>query len=207
MQPMLRLPSLRGALLRVHSDLFAIEQKSVWVFLGDKLSTFEIMVLALEDRRFFRHIGVDVWACARELVKLICRKKHGGASTVDMQFVRTVTGYREQTLRRKCYEILLAILIQFKYRKLEILRSYLAHAFFGSHLIGAETASERIFGKETADLSEEEASCLAAMLVYPKPLTVTPVWRANVERRAKYGRIIYARIKQRFEKLPVRETT
>ena len=136
MRPLIRFYSLRDLLVQLNRDLLEIEKYILLTFEWDPLSNFEIMVLILEGRRFTRHFGFDVFSFIRELIKALSFRKYGGASTIDMQFVRTVTGYRDRTLRRKLYEILLAVLIQIKFTKLEILRSYLNAAFFGSHLIG-----------------------------------------------------------------------
>jgi monofunctional biosynthetic peptidoglycan transglycosylase len=129
-------------------------------------------------------------------------RRHGGASTIDMQFVRTATGYRQKTLRRKIYEIILAVVIQFRYNKIVILRSYLACAFFGSHLKGAHKAAKKMYGVDANELSVDEAAIVAAMLVYPRPLSPTPQWQTKVQRRADYGKRIYIANKQRFDQLP-----
>jgi membrane peptidoglycan carboxypeptidase len=162
----------------------------------------EKMILVLEDRRFFRHNGIDMKACLRELVRVLTIQPHGGASTIDMQFVRTATNFREKTLRRKLYEMFLALLIQFRYNKKEILRSYLGCAYFGSHLYGLETVSYTLYGKSPIDLSFDEVAEVAAMLVYPKPLVATSQWRAKLARRANYGKRRYARFEKSFDKLP-----
>lgn len=128
--------------------------------------------------------------------------RFGGASTIDMQFVRTATDYRRKTLRRKLYEMLLAWIIQYRYNKFEILRSYLACAYFGSHLYGIERASQKIFDTSSYKLTFDQSAELAAMLVYPCPLRPTPEWRAKVSRRADYAKRLYPRLKKRFQKLP-----
>jgi len=151
------------------------------------LSRLEVMVLNLEDRRFFRHCGVDAWSVAREVIKLIRGRKYGGASTIDMQFVRTATGYRALTLKRKLYEGLLAILIQFRYTKIEILESYLACAHFGYGLTGAETAAQKLFGKTANELGPLEAALLSAMLARPRPAGASLAWQRRVEKRAAYA--------------------
>ena len=97
--------SPRRILVRVHRDLFKIERRIVYDYWPEPLSSLEVMVLILEDRRFFQHHGVDFISCVRELSRALLLKSHGGASTIDMQLVRTATGYRERTLRRKLYEI------------------------------------------------------------------------------------------------------
>lgn len=199
MRPQIRFFGPRDLLLQINRDLFKVEYHCALAFEWEELSTFEVMVLILEDRRFSRHIGVDWISCIREIVKAATFRKHGGASTIDMQFVRTVTGYRDLSIKRKLYEILLAILIQIKYNKLEILRSYLNSAFFGSHLIGADIASQAIFGKNSASLGFEDASLLASMLVYPRPLVPIDSWDRKVQRRAKYARSLYPLLKERLE--------
>jgi membrane peptidoglycan carboxypeptidase len=119
-----------------------------------------------------------------------------------MQLVRTATGYRQPTLRRKLYEMLLAWIIQYRYNKFEILRSYLECAFYGSHLIGVFPAARDVFGVWAFELSFDESAELAAMLVYPRPLEPTARWRANVSRRAEYAKRLYPRLKQGFQQVP-----
>jgi membrane carboxypeptidase/penicillin-binding protein PbpC len=201
-----RFPSIKRMLIRLHTDLFTINDKAIpyaeWV---GQLNSFEKLVLVLEDRRFFKHNGVDWLAAGRELVKLITFRRVGGASTIDMQFVRTATGFREKTFRRKLYEILLARIIQFRYSKIVILRSYLACAFFGSRVYGSEKAAAKIFAKRVAMLDDQQAAELAAMLVYPRPLRPEGKWSAKVKRCAAYGLHWKRRLEQRFEKIPARE--
>ncbi|THD44613.1 MAG: hypothetical protein E7774_10080 [Bradyrhizobium sp.] len=162
------------------------------------LTALELMTIALEDRRFFGHFGVDVRSVVRECLKAVTFRKHGGASTIDMQFVRTATGYRAHTWRRKLYEAFLAVLIQFRHSKLQILRSYLACAFFGSGLTGAETAAQKMFRKNASLLGLKEASVVGAMLACPRPLNGSPNWDLRVRRRAAYAIEIYNLSKQRL---------
>ena len=194
--------SLRRCLIRVHTDLEKIHSRVHWNFGEPKLSKFEVMVLISEDRRFFHHYGFDIRSILREVLRLLTFRRHGGASTIDMQFVRTITGYRDRKFSRKIYEILLAWLIQFRLSKVEILRSYLSCAFYGSRLTGAEAAARKVFKQNPEDLNDKEAAMLAAMLVYPRPLSPTVAWQNKVERRANYLVRLYPGMKKRFEKLP-----
>lgn len=182
--------------------MLKVEDYIVWHKNDIVLTTFEKVVLTLEDRRFLQHGGVDWIAGCREVIKYVLRRKHGGASTIDMQFVRTATGYRELTLRRKLYEILLSLLIQYRYPKIQILRSYLDCAFFGSGLIGIERTSRALYEKRPSELSNIEAGRIAAMLVYPKPLVPKGPWYGRVERRAEYGLRRMARFEEFFKKIP-----
>lgn len=163
----------------------------------------EKLTLALEDRRFLTHRGVDAISALREFIRAITFRRHGGASTIDMQFVRTATGYKQRTLTRKLYEMLLAILIQFRYNKIVILRSYLRCAYFGSHRPrGADGAAMKIYHKKASELSVEESAFVAAMLVYPRPRNPSARWQLRVERRARYGVKVYIANKKRFDQPP-----
>ena len=197
-----RIPSFRNALVKIHSDLFQIQRYVQPRELFHELSELELLVIILEDKRFLNHGGVDLIACCRELVKALLLMRHGGASTIDMQFVRTATGFKERTLRRKLYEMFLAVIIQFRYSKRIILRSYIQCAFFGSHLIGIERASKGIFSKVPQQLNLEESAQLAAMLVYPRPLKPTEAWLIRMRRRASYGQRRMLRLKKSLEKIP-----
>jgi Transglycosylase/N-acetylmuramoyl-L-alanine amidase len=162
------------------------------------LTPLEMMTIVLEDRRFFTHRGIDLPSVVREMTNLVRSKRHGGASTIDMQFVRTATGYRASTLKRKLYEALLAIAIQFRYDKREILRAYLACAFFGSGIIGADMAAQKIFQKDANELRLEEAALISAMLACPRPLRAPPAWESRVERRRRYAIHVYSSSKTAY---------
>ena len=166
------------------------------------LTLLEKMVLVSEDRRFLRHNGVDLFSVIRESLKYVLRKRCGGASTIDMQFVRTATGYYERTLRRKIYEMFLSSIIQYRYSKIKILRSYLRCAFFGTNIYGSEDASRKMFGKKSNELTLDESAIVASMLVYPRPKNPTDEWWAKVQNRSRYIMKLYPKIKHRFEKLP-----
>lgn len=201
----LKLPSLRRWLISVHTDLLAIHDHVPGAVYPEQLTLVEKLVLVLEDRRFFDHAGSDFRSLCREFFRAITFRRHGGASTIDMQFVRTVTGRKERTLRRKLYEIMLSKLIQYRYSKIRILRGYLGCAFFGSHLYGSDAAAEAMYEKYADSLDLDEASVVAAMLVYPKPLKPTPKWTNNVSRRANYGKSVYIGHKEKFDKIKITE--
>lgn len=197
-----RLLSLRRIVLQMHRDLLKVEAQIRYDPSPEPLTRFEIAVLVLEDHRFFHHRGVDVISLARELYRLLTFQRFGGASTIEMQLVRTATGYRQLTVRRKLYEMLLALVIQYRYNKFDILRSYLSCAFFGSGLHGSDQAATQIYGEYPGLLPFDQAAELAAMLVYPKPLFPTPEWWRKVRIRATYGKLRYPRFEKRFQKLP-----
>jgi membrane peptidoglycan carboxypeptidase len=203
-RPKLDLFHPRDTLIRVHLDLLDVHARVYQhlAYYPDELTYVEKITLALEDRRFFAHHGVDLKSALRELVRALTGRRHGGASTIDMQLVRTATRYRELTLTRKVYEMLLAVLIQFRYSKIVILRSYLQCAYFGWNLRGEVAAAKRVFGKHPSGLTLDEAAVIAAMLVYPHPRYQNGKWQSRLQRRADYGKRIYVSHKQRFDKLP-----
>lgn len=189
--------------MKLHRDLFSIdahiERHAAEV---GGLTAIEKLVIVLEDRRFFLHRGFDWIAACREMISALTFRRFGGASTIDMQFVRTATGFRDRTAMRKLYEILLAMLIQFRYTKLVILRSYLDCAFFGSHLYGVKKASKALYNKHPFVLTEQEAAEIAAMLVYPRPLRPNDKWMGRIQRRAAYGLQWVRRLEKSFDKIP-----
>lgn len=202
-RPRKQYPSLRRGLLKLHSDLLAIHASvdRYAPLFPKELSVFERCVLVLEDRRFFKHMGIDWIRIVRETLKALTLTKHGGASTLDMQFVRTVTNYREPTIKRKLYEMLLAYIIQHRYSKLMILRSYLNIAYFGTGLRGAESASYAIYGCHPLALSLDDSAALAAMLVNPRPRKPGRNWESKISRRSEHIKRLYVRRKKRLDKL------
>jgi membrane peptidoglycan carboxypeptidase len=203
-KPKLSIFHPREALVRIHSDLFSVHARiKTWsAYFPPALTNLEKMVIVLEDRRFHRHHGVDFKSILRETIRALTFRRHGGASTIDMQLVRTCTGYRERTASRKLYEIFMSVLIQFRYSKIVILRSYLECAYFGSRLRGARSAAKKVFGKRPNDLTIPEAAFLASMLVYPRPHNPSTKWESRVQRRADYGHRVYVAHKKRFDQVP-----
>lgn len=192
------IPSLRSSLLRLHKDIISLRDLSISIPNSPQLSLVEKAVIVLEDRRFFRHCGFDWRSICREVCKAISFRQHGGASTIDIQLFRTISNRYERTLRRKIREALGAWAIQRKLSKIEILRCYMSIAYFGTGLRGVEATSLDIFGKSSSELDLNEATFVAALLVYPKPRIATTNWQTKVCRRAKYGRLLLRTVEECF---------
>lgn len=161
----LRLPSFRRLLIQLNLDMDAISEYVAMHRFGDH-TTFHTMVLLLEDRRFRRHLGIDYWSFVRDAWRFITFRRHGGFSTIEMQFVRTVTRRYERTVGRKIYEMLLAHLCNWHFTKADVLNSYLSIAYYGyrypvKELYGImsnfEIVASDLFGKPVDALSLEEA--------------------------------------------------
>lgn len=195
--------SPRRFLLRVHEDLLKIHY---WIsptdfFPEDGLSPLERMVIVLEDRKFFSHKGIHWKAVLREVVRLLTFRRVRGASTIDIQFVRTIIDRHERTIKRKIYEALLANLIQYRYSKITILRSYMAVAYLGWNMRGFFDLSYADFGIDPTEVSGFDAARLASHLVFPRPREINSEWERKILRRANYIYPIYLSRKKYFQKL------
>lgn len=196
-----KLPTLRSSLLGIHYAVLSVQDELSAIDSDPRLTDFEKLVILLEDRRFFCHYGIDWRSICRELVHLVLGKKHGGASTIDMQLFRTASNRYERSLRRKLREFVGVLVLQRKFSKLAILRTYLQIAYFGTGLRGALPAVRELFPHaadefdwklDSSKLSLDEAAQLAALLVYPKPRLPNVNWSTKVRRRADYGLALYA---------------
>jgi len=205
-----KLPTLRSSLLGIHYAILTIQDELSSIQSEQTLTEFEKLVLLLEDRRFFGHYGIDWRSIAREALKAITGQKHGGASTIDMQLFRTASNRYERTLRRKIREWAGVLVLQRKFSKLAILRTYLQMAYFGTGLRGARDAAIALFPQavdecawkfDSSKLSLDEAAQLAALLVYPKPRLPNVDWSAKVRRRADYGLALYATREQALDQI------
>ncbi|MGJ3231814.1 MAG: transglycosylase domain-containing protein [Oceanicaulis sp.] len=139
-------------------------------------------VLAVEDRRFYSHFGVDVMGSGRALLaNLRAGRVVQGGSTITQQLAKNLFLSSERTYKRKAQEMLLALWLERKFTKDEILALYLNRVYFGAGAWGAEAAARRYFGKPADALSIGEAALLAGLLKAPSRYAPTSdVRRASV---------------------------
>ncbi len=124
--------------------------------------------IAIEDERFYSHIGIDPIRIVGALI--VDLKKGGlehGASTITQQLIKNVYLSPEKTFTRKIREMILAMRMEFKFTKEEILEMYLNTVFFGVNFYGIESAAYNYFSKTAKELSVAEAASLAAVLKAP----------------------------------------
>lgn len=121
--------------------------------------------IAIEDRNFYNNQGFDWRGIARAVFGVFTSGtlQGPGGSTITQQFVRNAILTREKTLTRKIKEIILAIQINQKFTKDEILKLYLNEIPYGQNAYGIEAAAQTYFGKSAADLTLAEAAYLAAL--------------------------------------------
>ena len=141
--------------------------------------------VAIEDRRFYEHYGVDPYGIARAFVaNVLHRGVAQGGSTITQQLAKNLFLTQERTIHRKLQEMLLALWLERKFSKTQILELYLNRVYFGSGAYGIEQASQRYFGKPARNMSLPEAALLAGLVKSPSRLAPTRNYN-GAERRAK----------------------
>jgi penicillin-binding protein 1A len=127
--------------------------------------------IAIEDRRFYSHYGVDPYGILRAAVtNILHRGVAQGGSTLTQQLAKNLFLTQERTLARKLQEAELAIWLERKYSKKEILELYLNRVYFGSGAYGVEAAAQRYFGKSAKNVTLGEAAMLAGLVKSPSRL-------------------------------------
>jgi membrane peptidoglycan carboxypeptidase len=160
------------------------------VFKGDRLTAQDLpphlaqAIIAIEDRRFYQHWGVDI----RGILRAGWRNSQAGStreggSTITQQLARLVFLSPERTLRRKTQEALLAIWLEGQLTKEEILLRYLNTAYFGAGAYGVDAAARRYFGKRAGELSLAESAMLAGLVRAPSQLAPTRNFGGAKERQ------------------------
>ena len=141
--------------------------------------------VAIEDRRFYEHYGIDPYGIARAVVaNILHRGVAQGGSTLTQQLAKNLFLTQERTMTRKLQEAMLAVWLERKFSKTQILELYLNRVYFGSGSYGIEQASLRYFGKSARQLSIAEAAMLAGLVKSPSRLAPTRDFDA-AEARAK----------------------
>jgi penicillin-binding protein 1A len=125
-------------------------------------------VIAIEDRRFYQHYGVDPIGLARAVARnLKAGGVHQGGSTITQQLAKIIFLTPERTFRRKIQEALLAFRLESKFSKSDILTIYLNRAYFGAGTFGVDAAARRYFDKSARNLSLFESALIAGLLKAP----------------------------------------
>ncbi len=131
-------------------------------------STLVEAVLSVEDRRFFEHGGVDYRGLARAMwVNLWAGRIVQGGSTLTQQLAKNLFLTPERTVKRKVQELLLAIWLEQRYAKDEILAMYLNRVYLGAGAYGVDAAAHRYFGTSARNLVVKEAALVAGLLKAP----------------------------------------
>ncbi len=130
--------------------------------------------IAIEDRRFYAHHGVDPFGIARAaLANVMHQGVSQGGSTITQQLAKNLFLTQERTLSRKIQELVLAFWLERKFSKVEILELYLNRVYFGAGAYGVEAAAQRYFGKSARQVTLAEAAMLAGLVKSPSRLAPT----------------------------------
>ncbi|MEO0275026.1 MAG: PBP1A family penicillin-binding protein [candidate division WOR-3 bacterium] len=149
--------------------------------------------VAVEDKRFFEHNGIDIVRLFKSiLVDIMTLKPAQGASTITQQLARNMFLTPQKALVRKIKEMLLAVKIERTFSKQEIIEKYLNIIYFGNGIYGVQTASKYFFGKDIRNTNLAEAALLAAIPKSPK--LFSPV--NNFERAMRRQRLILKLMKE-----------
>jgi penicillin-binding protein 1A len=141
--------------------------------------------MAIEDRRFYQHSGVDPYGIARALLaNVMHRGVAQGGSTITQQLAKNLFLTQERTITRKLQEALLALWLERKFTKTRILELYLNRVYFGAGAYGIEEASQHYFGKSARSITVAEAALLAGLVKSPSRLAPTRNFD-GAEKRAK----------------------
>src|SRR5499427_9462073 len=128
--------------------------------------------VAIEDRRFYAHYGIDPIGLARAvLANLMHRGVSQGGSTITQQLAKNLFLTQERTLTRKLQEVVLALWLEHKYSKSQILELYLNRVYFGAGAYGVDAAAQRYFGKSARNVTLAESALLAGLVKSPSRLS------------------------------------
>ena len=142
-------------------------------------------LVVAEDRRNVLHLGVDPIGIIRAILVYMFRKETQGASTVEQQFVRVVSGSCERTIRRKIREQVLAIAVSRRRSKTQIASAYLSIACYGSGLVGTLGLRD-LCGTDLEACPAHKIHEAIARLKYPESLQPSIAWKRKLVLRAEY---------------------
>jgi len=143
--------------------------------------------LAIEDRRFFRHVGIDPWGIGRAMARNIrAGRVREGGSTISQQLAKTSFLSPARTPTRKAQEALIALWLEAWLTKEEILSRYLSNVYFGDNVYGLRAAARHYFNVAPEDLTLPQAAMLAAVVNAPSRLAPT----SNLEAARARARLV-----------------
>ena len=151
----------------MYHTLFLDSENRIWADLEQIPKDLQKAVVAIEDKRFYTHKGVDWHGTARAIFSTIFGGSVQGGSTITQQLVKNVTGDNQNTVKRKVMEIYRAQELEKRYEKDEILEAYLNEVYFGYSCYGVVTASLKYFNKDVSELSLAECASLIAITNNP----------------------------------------
>lgn len=139
------------------------DQNRTYVRLSEIPRNLQVATISIEDKDFYKNNGFSPFAYLRVFKNVLMGQRLAGGSTITQQLVKNVLLTNERSLPRKIKELILAIQVNQKYKKDEILEMYLNNIPYGGTAIGVEAASEQYFGKKSKELDLAESAFLAGL--------------------------------------------
>lgn len=167
-------------------------QNRIWVDYQEIPEDMINALVAIEDKRFYEHKGVDWYRSSGAFVKMFATMQTNfGGSTITQQLIKNLTGQDDVTITRKLKEIFSALELEKKYTKQEILEWYLNAVYFGEGAWGVQTAAQTYFGKDVSELTLAQCACIVG--ITNKPTAYDPFYdqEANKERQEVILREMY----------------
>jgi penicillin-binding protein 1A len=160
---------------------FAIE-KRIPIKEQDIPQNVEDALIAIEDNRYYNHIGIDPYRIVGVIYKNLTGGRLEGGSTITQQLAKNLFLYKDQTYTRKVNEWAVALQIERFYTKRQILEMYMNYVFLGAGAYGFEAGAKTYFGKSLNELSLEEAALLAAIPKSPEYSPTRSMEKAKMRR-------------------------
>lgn len=155
-----------------------------WINYSDIPENMTNAMVAVEDKRFRSHLGVDPVRLTGAMVEWVTgsRSRIGGTSTITQQLARNLFLNSKRTPDRKAREAVLALALEWKFSKEQILELYLNKVYFGGGAYGIDSASRKFFSHPATDLSVGEAAIIAGLVKAPSQYSPTADVQAAVDR-------------------------
>ncbi len=158
------------------------EQNRVWVELDEMSEWMGKAFIAIEDKRFYDHGGVDWFSMTLGIARSFVANdgQMRGASTITQQLIKNLTGEAGRNINRKYYEVLSALNLEKYYEKPEILEAYLNTIYLSHNCYGVQTAAETYFGKDVSELNLAE--CASIAVITQTPADYDPLWQPEANK-------------------------
>ena len=197
---LLQIPERQPGIMMLASDGTVLSEQGA--FFGDTARISDLpdyvpnAVIAIEDHRFRSHYGIDPLGLSRAMLRnVLAGRMVQGGSTLTQQLAKNLFLSPEKTVTRKAQEAVLAIWLESKFTKDEILQLYLNRVYFAPNAIGIEQAAHVLFNKPAAEISIMEAATLAGMLKAPTTYNPTNHPEASATRASL---VINAMVREEF---------
>ena len=165
-----------------YQTLYGTENR-IWVNLKDMPKAMPEAIVAIEDKRFYEHNGVDWFRTGSAILSLVTGRDNYGGSTLTQQLVKNITDDSEVSLTRKLREIFRALNIEREYSKDDIIEAYLNVVNFGNNCQGVESAAQLYFDKPIGECTVAECAAIAGITQNPSRWNPLIYPENNKERR------------------------